>query len=93
LGVAARYFGGETVFAESPMEPLLDTEAASSALDGLGVRRSPKTLRKLRCVGGGPRFRRLGLKPVYTHSDLIAWVEEQLSAPVASNAEADAKHS
>jgi hypothetical protein len=73
------------------MELLLDTEAAAAALASLGVRRSPKTLRKLRCVGGGPPFRRLGLKPVYTRADLIAWIEGQLSAPVGSNSEADAR--
>ena len=52
------------------MEPLLDTEAASAALDQLGVTRSPAYLRKLRCVGGGPRFRKLGRKAVYRQSDL-----------------------
>jgi hypothetical protein len=36
------------------MEPLLDTTAAAQLLTGLGIRRSPKTLRKLRTVGGGP---------------------------------------
>jgi len=71
------------------MEPLLDTEAAAAALADLGVPRSPKTLRKLRCIGGGPRFRRLGAKPVYTMPDLIDWIEGRLSEPVASNAEAD----
>jgi hypothetical protein len=73
------------------MEPLLDTEAAAKALANLGVSRSPKTLRKLRCVGGGPRFRRLGAKPVYRRSDLEAWIEGRLSEPAASNAEADAR--
>jgi hypothetical protein len=73
------------------MEPLFDTNAAAEALANLGVQRSPATLRKLRCVGGGPRFRRLGSKPVYTESDLIAWIEGRLSAPLGSNAEVDSK--
>jgi hypothetical protein len=73
------------------LEPLLDTAAAAEALANLGVPRSPATLRKLRCIGGGPRFRRLGSKPVYTEGDLIAWIEERLSQPVGSNAEADAR--
>jgi hypothetical protein len=73
------------------MEPLLDTQTAAAALANLGVPRSPATLRKLRCVGGGPKFRRLGSKPVYTESDLIAWIEGRLSEPAASNAEADAR--
>jgi hypothetical protein len=73
------------------MERLFDTQAAAQRLDELGVRRSPATLRKLRCLGGGPRFRRLnGGKPYYTASDLEAWIKERLSEPAASNAEADA---
>jgi hypothetical protein len=72
------------------MEPLLDTEAAAQRLAELGVRRSPKTLRKLRCVGGGPKFRRLNGRPYYTGRDLVAWVEARLTAPVGSTSEADA---
>lgn len=73
------------------MERLLDTETAAAALADLGVPRSPATLRKLRCIGGGPRFRRLGNKPVYTLAELRAWIEERLSEPVSSNAEANAR--
>ena len=73
------------------MEKLLDTTAAAMALADLGVPRSPATLRKLRCVGGGPNFRRLGAKPVYRLADLEAWIEERLSEPAANNAEADAR--
>jgi hypothetical protein len=69
---------------------LLDTAAAAHWLSDHGIRRSPATLRKLRCLGGGPRFRRLGNKPVYTESDLIAWIEERLSEPMGSTSEADA---
>jgi hypothetical protein len=72
------------------MEPLLDTPAASQSLASHGVRRAPATLRKLRCTGGGPKFRRLNGKPYYTEADLIAWIEARLSAPVGSTSEADA---
>jgi hypothetical protein len=72
------------------MEPLLDSGAASQWLTAHGVRRTPKTLRKLRCTGGGPRFRRLNGKPYYTEPDLVAWVESRLSAPLGSTSEADA---
>jgi len=68
------------------MERLLDTVSAAKALTDLGVPRSAKTLRKLRCVGGGPLFRRLGAKPVYRMTDLEAWIEARLSAPAANNA-------
>jgi hypothetical protein len=45
------------------MERLLDTAAAVRRLTELGVRRTPKTLRKLRCIGGGPRYRTFNGKP------------------------------
>ena len=35
---------------------------------------APSTLSKLRCVGGGPKFTRLGRAIVYTVDDLEAWV-------------------
>lgn len=46
-----------------------------------------ETLAKLACVGGGPRFRKLGRFPVYTADDLQAWAESRLSDPVASTSE------
>lgn len=46
-----------------------------------------ETLAKLACVGGGPRFRKLGRFPVYTAEDLEAWAESRLSDPVSSTAE------
>jgi hypothetical protein len=72
------------------MEPLLDTNGASQWLTAHGVRRSPKTLRKLRCVGGGPKFRYFGGRPYYIERDLSAWIEERLSEPFGSTSEADA---
>lgn len=66
----------------APGERLYDTAAAARWLATRGVRRSPQTLRKLRCVGGGPRFRRLNRQPYYREPDLAAWIEERLSAPV-----------
>lgn len=46
-----------------------------------------ETLAKLACVGGGPRFRKLGPYPVYTPADLDAWAASRMSKPVASTAE------
>jgi hypothetical protein len=69
------------------MELLLDTERAAAELEKMGVRRSPKTLRKLRSVGGGPKFRILNHKPYYTEADLIAWIEERLSPPRRNTSE------
>jgi hypothetical protein len=72
------------------MEPLLDSAAAAQWLTVHGVRRTPATLRKLRCIGGGPKFRRLNRKPYYTERGLAAWIESRLGAPVGSTSEADA---
>jgi helix-turn-helix protein len=39
---------------------------------------SPRTLEKWRMHGGGPRYRKLVHRVVYTQQDLDAWVEEQV---------------
>jgi hypothetical protein len=70
------------------MVSLLDTPTAAQWLTAHGVRRSPLTLRKLRCLGGGPRYRILNSRPFYTEDDLAAWVEERLSPPRHSSSEA-----
>jgi len=46
-----------------------------------------ETLAKLACVGGGPKFRKLGRFPVYTPADLDAWAVSRMSPPVSSTAE------
>ena len=72
------------------MESLLDTAAAAEWLTALGVRRSPMTLRKLRCLGGGPAYRLLNGKPYYTTDALADWIAERLSRPYRKTAEAQA---
>jgi hypothetical protein len=56
---------------EVSMQYLYDTEHASVWLERKGIRRTPKTLRKLRCCGGGPKFHRFNGKPFYTELDLV----------------------
>lgn len=46
-----------------------------------------ETLAKLACVGGGPRFRKLGPYPVYRPEDLDAWVLARMSKTVLSTSE------
>jgi hypothetical protein len=72
------------------MECLMDSETAAQWLTAHGVHRTQATLRKLRCIGGGPQFRRLNGRPYYTATDLAAWAESRLSAPMRSTSEADA---
>ncbi len=49
----------------------------------------PATLNDLRITGGGPKFKRLGRRVVYTIEDLKAWVEEHAS--FKSTTQADMK--
>lgn len=46
-----------------------------------------ETLAKLACIGGGPRFRKLGRFPVYTAFDLDEWAALRMSKPVSSTSE------
>jgi hypothetical protein len=72
-----------------PPESNLDTSAASQYLQARhGVRRSPKTLNKYRCVGGGPKFCRFGRDVFYKPRVLDCWVEELLTDPLTSTSAA-----
>lgn len=51
-----------------------------------------ETLAKLACVGGGPRFQKLGRYPVYTLEELDAWAESRMSLPVCSTSELSVQH-
>ena len=42
---------------------------------GTFLKLSPRTLEKMRTLGGGPRFRKLGRRVMYTQADLEAWAE------------------
>lgn len=44
---------------------------------GAHLNLSPRTLEKLRTIGGGPRFRKLGRRIVYRIVDLDAWAESR----------------
>lgn len=37
----------------------------------------PRTLEKLRCIGGGPEYYKLGRKVYYTDETLTAWAESR----------------
>ena len=53
-------------------DPLLTTHDAAAYLHV-----SPRTLEKWRLQGGGPRYRKLVHRVVYTQGDIDTWVEEQ----------------
>ena len=71
------------------LPPRVDRRGASEYLDKThGVVRAPSTLAKLACLGGGPRFRRVGSRRVtYDIKDLDRWAEELLGDPVRHTSE------
>jgi hypothetical protein len=64
----------------------LERPAAAEYLTAVrGLRVSKNTLQKWATTGGGPAYRRFGLRAVYTQADLDAWAEAKLSAPRCSS--------
>jgi excisionase family DNA binding protein len=57
--------------ATDPPTLLTTSEAAAH------LRLSPRTLEAWRLRGGGPRYRKLGDRVLYTQTDLDAWLETQ----------------
>jgi hypothetical protein len=49
-----------------------------------GIARTPNTLAKLACVGGGPEFQKFGRHVYYSPAALDRWVSEKLSSPATS---------
>jgi hypothetical protein len=56
---------------ENPTVPAMSYLNCDQA--GAHLNLSPRTLEKLRTIGGGPRFRKLRRRVVYTIADLDAW--------------------
>jgi len=52
-----------------PIRYLTNDEAAAF------LRLSPRTLEKMRVIGGGPRFRKFGRRVMYAVADLEAWAD------------------
>ncbi|MGO9392170.1 hypothetical protein, partial [Rhodoblastus sp.] len=59
------------------------TDASRYLTEKWGISRSPRTLAKLACVGGGPEMTYLGRTPMYSPDSLDTWVRSLLGAPVA----------
>jgi hypothetical protein len=68
--------------------PYLAPVAASDFLKSLGIPRSPQTMRKDRCVGGGPKFVRFGAQIFYRADWLQEWVLTRMSPPMTSTSQA-----
>ena len=71
----------------SPAKSRLRTTRQASAYlhDQFGVVRSPAYLAKLRVVGGGPEFRKVGTRDVaYDEPSLDSYAESLISRPMRS---------
>ena len=59
----------------------LRPNAASAYLaERWAIRATTKTLAKLRCIGGGPRFRSANRDIIYELSSLDVWATERISS-------------
>lgn len=67
-------------------EYLRRTEAAAYLQERYGAY-TVDTLAKLASIGGGPKYRKLGVFPVYRPADLDEWAQSRMSPPVSSTAE------
>jgi hypothetical protein len=75
----------------SPAESRLRNPRQASAylLERHGIVRAPATLSKLRVVGGGPAFRKIGTRNVaYEEVALDQWASALISRPLRSTSEA-----
>lgn len=68
-------------------DALLDTRDAADFLTQHGYVTAPATLAKLRCVGGGPEFRRFGRRPLYKPEALLQWAQLRTSEAMHSTKE------
>ena len=62
-------------------------EASAYLRERHAIRRTAAPLAKLRCVGGGPPFRKVGRDVIYDAGDLDAWAGKVKSGPLASASE------
>jgi predicted DNA-binding transcriptional regulator AlpA len=60
-------------------------QSASYLHERYGISRSVATLDKLRCVGGGPEFRKIGSRHIgYEETALDTWAQSLISKPLTS---------
>ena len=67
-------------------------EASAYLLEVFGIHRTPNTLCKDRCIGGGPEFVRFGRVVLYPVESLHAWIEGKISEPRTSTSDRAGKN-
>lgn len=70
-----------------PNRDYLNRAEAAAYVQSLGLPLSKNTLQKYVTVGGGPVYRKFGIRAVYRTADLDAWVARKLGGPVSSSSE------
>lgn len=70
-------------------DSLLTRERTAQALTEAGFPVRAKTLATKASRGGGPPYRKFGLRVLYRWGDALAWAEGRLTAPCYSTSEQD----
>jgi hypothetical protein len=73
---------------KSTVTKYLTRSEASAYLASRGVSYTTATLQKLVTRGGGPAYRLMGNRALYTTADLDAWIDHKITAPRTSSSEA-----
>ena len=72
------------------LDSLLTRERTAAALTEAGFPVKAKTLATKATRGGGPPYRKFGLRVLYRWGDALAWAEGRLTSPNCSTSEQDA---
>lgn len=69
-------------------DPFLTTLSAAQFLtEEHGLPIAAATLRKLRCIGGGPTFCKFGRRVLYCPDQLKTWATQRIVGPKASTSD------
>lgn len=79
-----------TNFIPDTPDSLLTRERTAAALTEAGFPVKAKTLSTKATRGGGPPYRKFGLRVLYRWGDALAWAEGRLSEAYSSTSERDA---
>ena len=82
-----------TDFIPESTDSLLTRERTAQALTEAGFPVRAKTLATKASRGGGPPYRKFGVRVLYRWDDALAWAQERLTAPVCNTSEQDARAS
>ena len=79
-----------TNFVPNTPDSLLTRDRTAAALTEAGFPVKAKTLATKATRGGGPPYRKFGLRVLYRWGDALTWAERRLTAAYSSTSELDA---